>query len=439
MKVTVIGTGYVGLVIGACLAETGNDVICADVDSGKIDGLRRNRLPIHEPGLEPLVARNQRDGRLEFTTDVGAAIERSDVIFIAVGTPSDEDGSADLQHVLEVARAIGQHMNRSKVIVTKSTVPVGTAERVRAEIAKHTTTAFHICANPEFLKEGAAVEDFMKPDRVVVGVDSEDAAEIVGQLYAPFVRTGNPIIFMDLPSAEVTKYAANAMLATRISFMNQIAQLCDMVGADVTLVRKGIGTDRRIGPAFLFPGPGYGGSCFPKDVKALIRTGQDRGMPLDILQAVAAANERQKRVLFEKLARRLGDGLRDATVAVWGLAFKAETDDVRESPALVLVEQLLAAGAGVRVHDPAAMASARQHLGDRVTYAKSVYDAVDGASALAIVTEWLEYRNPDFERIKRALLRPLIVDGRNLYDPQRMARLGFIYESIGRPVACVSS
>ena len=439
MKVTVVGTGYVGLVIGACLAETGNDVICADVDSGKIDGLRQNRLPIHEPGLEPLVARNQRDGRLEFTTDVGTAIERSDVIFIAVGTPPDEDGSADLQHVLEVARAIGQHMNRSKVIVTKSTVPVGTAERVRAEIAKHTTTAFHICANPEFLKEGAAVEDFMKPDRVVVGVDSEDAAEIVGQLYAPFVRTGNPIIFMDLPSAEVTKYAANAMLATRISFMNQIAQLCDMVGADVTLVRKGIGTDRRIGPAFLFPGPGYGGSCFPKDVKALIRTGQDRGVPLDILQAVDAANERQKRVLFEKLARRLGDGLRDATVAVWGLAFKAETDDVRESPALVLVEQLLAAGARVRVHDPAALASARRRLGDRVTYAKNAYDAVDGAAALAIVTEWLEYRNPDFERIKRALTRPLIVDGRNLYDPQRMARLGFIYESIGRPVACVSS
>ena len=439
MKVTVVGTGYVGLVIGACLAETGNDVICADVDSGKIDGLRQNRLPIHEPGLEPLVARNQRDGRLEFTTDVGAAIERSDVIFIAVGTPPDEDGSADLQHVLEVARAIGQHMNRSKLIVTKSTVPVGTAERVRAEIAKHTTTAFHICANPEFLKEGAAVEDFMKPDRVVVGVDSEDAAEIVGQLYAPFVRTGNPIIFMDLPSAEVTKYAANAMLATRISFMNQIAQLCDMVGADVTLVRKGIGTDRRIGPAFLFPGPGYGGSCFPKDVKALIRTGQDRGVPLDILQAVEAANERQKRVLFEKLARRLGDGLRDATVAVWGLAFKAETDDVRESPALVLVEQLLAAGARVRVHDPAALASARRCLGDRVTYAKHAYDAVDGAAALAIVTEWLEYRNPDFERIKRALTRPLIVDGRNLYDPQRMARLGFIYESIGRPVACVSS
>src|SRR5439155_1697085 len=290
------------------------------------------------------------------------------------------------------------------------------------EIAKHTSTAFHICANPEFLKEGAAVEDFMKPDRVIVGVDSAEAADVMSQLYAPFVRTGNPIIFMDLPSAEMTKYAANAMLATRISFMNQIALLCDAVGADVTLVRKGIGTDRRIGPAFLFPGPGYGGSCFPKDVKALIHTAETRSVSFHILQAVEAANERQKRVLFEKLARRLGEGLRGATVAVWGLAFKAETDDVRESPALVLVEQLLAAGARVRVHDPAALASARRHLGDRVTYATSVYDAVDGAAALAIVTEWLEYRNPDFERIKRALTRPVIVDGRHLYDPQRMAR-----------------
>ncbi len=424
---------------GACLAETGNDVVCADVDSTKIASLRQNRLPIHEPGLEPLIVRNQRDGRLEFTTEVGAAIERSDVIFIAVGTPPGEDGSADLQHVLDVARTIGRHMDRPKLVVTKSTVPVGTAERVRVEIAKHTTTAFHICANPEFLKEGAAVEDFMKPDRVIVGVDSAEASDVMAQLYAPFVRTGNPIIFMDLSSAEMTKYAANAMLATRISFMNQIALLCDAVGADVTLVRKGIGTDRRIGPAFLFPGPGYGGSCFPKDVKALIRTGEDRTVPLHILKAVEAANERQKRVLFEKVARRLGDGLRGATVAVWGLAFKAETDDVRESPALVLVEQLLGAGARVRVHDPAALTSARRHLGDRVTYAKNVYDAVDGAAALVIVTEWLEYRNPDFERIKRALTRPLIVDGRNLYDPQRMARLGFVYESIGRPVACVSS
>jgi UDPglucose 6-dehydrogenase len=439
VKIAVLGTGYVGLVAGACLAETGNDVVCVDVDATKIESLRQNRLPIHEPGLEPLVVRNQRDGRLEFTTEVGAAVERSDVIFIAVGTPQGEDGSADLQHVLGVARTIGQHMDRPKLVVTKSTVPVGTAERVRAEIAKHTTTTFHICANPEFLKEGAAVEDFMKPDRVIIGVDSAEASDVMAQLYAPFVRTGNPIIFMDLSSAEMTKYAANAMLATRISFMNQIALLCDAVGADVTLVRKGIGSDRRIGPAFLFPGPGYGGSCFPKDVHALIRTGEDRDVPLRILQAVEAANERQKRVLFEKLARRLGDGLRGAAVAVWGLAFKAETDDVRESPALVLVEQLLAAGARVRVHDPAALASARRQLGDRVTYAKSVYDAVEGAAALAIVTEWLEYRNPDFERIKRALSRPLIVDGRNLYDPQRMARLGFVYESIGRPVACASS
>ncbi len=439
MKVAVVGTGYVGLVAGACLAETGNDVICADLDAAKIDSLRQNRLPIHEPGLEPLVVRNQRDGRLQFTTDVGAAIERSDVIFIAVGTPPEEDGSADLQHVLEVARTIGRHMNRSKLVVTKSTVPVGTAQRVRAEIAKHTTTAFQVCANPEFLKEGAAVEDFMKPDRVVVGVDSPEAADVIGQLYAPFVRTGNPIIFMDLPSAEMTKYAANAMLATRISFMNQIARLCDAVGADVTLVRKGIGSDRRIGPAFLFPGPGYGGSCFPKDVKALMRTGQDKGVPLDVLVAVEAANERQKRVLFDKLEHRLGAALSGATVAVWGLAFKAETDDVRESPALVLVEQLLAAGARVRAHDPAAIASARRHLGERVTYAANAYDAVEGAAALAIVTEWLEYRNPDFERIKQALSRRLIVDGRNLYDPQRMARLGFIYESIGRPAACASS
>lgn len=439
MKVTVVGTGYVGLVIGACLAETGNDVICADVDAAKIEGLGLNRLPIHEPGLEPLVVRNQRDGRLRFTTDVGAAVEHSDVIFIAVGTPPDEDGSADLQHVLDVARTIGRHMNRPKLVITKSTVPVGTAERVRAEVAKHTETAFHICANPEFLKEGAAVEDFMKPDRVVVGVDSTEAAEVVGQLYAPFVRTGNPIIFMDLPSAEMTKYAANAMLATRISFMNQIARLCDAVGADVTLVRKGIGTDRRIGPAFLFPGPGYGGSCFPKDVKALIRIGEERGVPLGILQAVEAANERQKRVLFDKLERHFAGRLRGATVAVWGLAFKAETDDVRESPSLLLVEQLLAAGARVRVHDPAALASARRHLGNRVAYAANAYDALEGAAALAIVTEWLEYRNPDFERIRGALSQPVIVDGRNLYDPQRMARLGFTYESIGRPVACASS
>jgi UDPglucose 6-dehydrogenase len=439
VKVAVIGTGYVGLVVGACLAETGNDVVCADVDAEKIAGLRAGRLPIYEPGLEPLVTRNQREGRLAFTTDVGAAVERSDIVFIAVGTPPDEDGSADLQHVLEAARTIGRHMNRPKIVITKSTVPVGTAERVRAEIARHTATPFHICSNPEFLKEGAAVEDFMKPDRVVVGVDSPEAAQVLGELYAPFVRTGNPIMFMDIPSAEMTKYAANAMLATRISFMNELARLCEAVGADVTLVRKGIGSDRRIGPAFLFPGPGYGGSCFPKDVRALVKTGEAAGVPLQILQAVEAANERQKRVLFDKLARHLAGRLPGATVAVWGLAFKAETDDVRESPALALVGQLLAAGAEVRVHDPAAMPAARRHLGDRVCYAAHAYEALEGAAALAIVTEWLEYRNPDFERMKALLAQPLIVDGRNLYDPARLARLGFTYDSIGRAPICGSS
>jgi len=439
VKVAVVGTGYVGLVVGACLAETGNDVMCADVDAAKIEGLRSGRMPIYEPGLEPLVTRNGREGRLQFTTDVGAAVERSDVVFIAVGTPPDEDGSADLRHVLDVARTIGRHMNQPKVVITKSTVPVGTAARVREEIRRHTRTAFDVCSNPEFLKEGAAVEDFMKPDRVVVGVDSDRAARVLEELYAPFVRTGNPLIFMDIASAEMTKYAANAMLATRISFMNQIARLCERVGADVTLVRKGIGTDRRIGSAFLFPGPGYGGSCFPKDVKALIRTGDEQGVPLDVLQAVEAANERQKRVLFEKLARHFDDRLRGATVAVWGLAFKAETDDVRDSPALVLVEELLRAGARVQVHDPAAVETARRHLGDRVTYAAHAYDALAGAAALAVVTEWLEYRNPDFDRIKQLLARPLIVDGRNLYDPERLARLGFTYDSIGRRLACASS
>jgi UDPglucose 6-dehydrogenase len=439
MNVAVIGTGYVGLVVGACLAETGNDVICADVDEGKIAGLKQNRLPIYEPGLEPLVTRNQRSGRLQFTTDVSGGIERSAIVFIAVGTPPDEDGSADLQHVLDVARTIGQHMNGPKIVVTKSTVPVGTAELVRAEVAKHTDVPFRVCANPEFLKEGAAVEDFMKPDRVVVGVDSPETAQVIGELYGPFVRTGNPIIFMDIPSAEMTKYAANAMLATRISFMNQVARLCETVGADITQVRKGIGTDRRIGSGFLFPGPGYGGSCFPKDVKALIRTAEHKGVSLDVLKAVEVANEQQKRVLFDKLERHFAGELAGETIAVWGLAFKAETDDVRASPALVLVDALLAAGARVRVHDPAALETARRYLGDRVTYAPQAYDALQGAAALAIVTEWLEYRNPDFAKIKQMLKRPLIVDGRNLYDPSRLARLGFTYDSIGRRPACASS
>lgn len=438
MRVAVIGTGYVGLVVGACLAETGNDVICADVDKAKIGALKQNKIPIYEPGLEPMVVRNQREGRLTFTTDVPQAVERSEVVFIAVGTPPDEDGSADLQHVLDVARTIGEHMNEPKVVVTKSTVPVGTADKVRAEVARHTRTPFRVCSNPEFLKEGAAVEDFMKPDRVVVGVDSDEAARVIEELYAPFVRTGNPLIVMDIASAEMTKYAANAMLATRISFMNQIARLCEAVGADVTLVRRGIGSDRRIGPAFLFPGPGYGGSCFPKDVKALMRTSAERGVDLDILKAVESANETQKQILYAKLSRHLGD-LNQRTIAVWGLAFKAETDDVRESPSLVLIEALLCAGAKVQVHDPAAMKTAAHQLGNRVKYANHAYDALGGADALAIVTEWLEYRNPDFTRIKNLLNRPLIVDGRNLYDPVKLGRLGFTYDSIGRQLGCASS
>ncbi|HEY6060254.1 MAG TPA: UDP-glucose/GDP-mannose dehydrogenase family protein [Gemmatimonadales bacterium] len=439
MKLCVVGTGYVGLVVGACFAETGNDVLCADVDAKKIAGLKENRLPIYEPGLEPLVVRNQRDGRLQFTTDVAAAIEASDVVFIAVGTPPDEDGSADLQHVLAVARTIGQHMNRPKVVATKSTVPVGTAELVRAEIAKHTKTGFHVCSNPEFLKEGAAVDDFMKPDRVIVGADHPESRRTFEELYSPFVRTGNPLIFMDIPSAEMTKYAANAMLATRITFMNQVAQLCEAVGADVQLVRKGIGSDHRIGPAFLFPGPGYGGSCFPKDVKALVRTADGKGVTLGVLEAVEDGNERQKRVLYEKLARHFDGALKGRTIGVWGLAFKAETDDVRESPALVLVDALLAAGSTVQAHDPAAIETARHVLGDRVRYVEHAYDAVAGADALVIVTEWREYRNPDFARLKQALKRPLIVDGRNLYEGTRLAELGFTYDCIGRPLVCASS
>jgi UDPglucose 6-dehydrogenase len=435
MRVTVIGSGYVGLVAGACLAETGNDVVCADVDARKIARLAANEIPIYEPGLEPLVRRNQEEGRLRFTTDLSAAVQHGRVIFIAVGTPPGEDGSADLQHVLSVARTIGEQMTEPKVVVTKSTVPVGTAERVRAEIRGQTRTPFHVCSNPEFLKEGAAIEDFMKPDRVVLGVDSDEAREVMAELYAPFVRTGNPMLFMDIPSAEVTKYAANAMLASRISFMNQMADLCERVGADVAMVRKGIGSDRRIGSAFLFPGPGYGGSCFPKDVKALIATARARGMEPTLLEAVEEVNERQKRRLGAKLLGRLGPSLRGRQVAVWGLSFKAETDDMRESPAIPLVDAILAAGGAVRAHDPKALEVARELYGDRLYYARDPYDALAGADALTIVTEWLVYRNPDFDRMRSLLAQPLVFDGRNLYDPDRMTRLGFEYHGIGRRTA----
>jgi len=431
MRVTIIGSGYVGLVAGACLAETGNDVVCADVDAGKIERLRRNEIPIYEPGLEPMVARNQAEGRLVFTTDVGAAVRHGQVVFIAVGTPPGEDGSADLRHVLAVAKTIGQNLNEPKVVVTKSTVPVGTAEEVRRAIRNETAGTFFMASNPEFLKEGAAIDDFMKPDRVVVGVDSPEARELLEQLYSPFLRTGNPVLFMDIPSAEVTKYAANAMLATRISFMNQVALLCEHVGADVGAVRKGIGTDRRIGQAFLFPGPGYGGSCFPKDVKALIRTARSLGMPADLWESVEAVNERQKLVLLDKLVRALGD-LAGRRIAVWGLAFKPETDDMRESPSISLIEGVLAAGGTVVAHDPKAVESARAIFGDRIRYARDPYEAVEGADALVIVTEWLVYRNPDLERIRAGLRSPVVVDGRNLFDPARMLQAGFGYVSLGR-------
>jgi UDPglucose 6-dehydrogenase len=433
MHVAVIGSGYVGLVAGACLAETGNDVTCVDVDAEKIARLQRNEIPIYEPGLEPMVKRNQDEGRLTFTTDLGAAVRSSRVIFIAVGTPPGEDGSADLKHVLAVAHAVGRNMNEPKIVVTKSTVPVGTAEKVRAAVRSETNSPFSVCSNPEFLKEGAAIEDFMKPDRVVIGVDNDEAKEVRGELYAPFTRQGgNRILFMDIASAEVTKYAANAMLATRISFMNQMALFCELVGADVNHVRLGIGSDQRIGRAFLYPGPGYGGSCFPKDVKALIRTSDDLGLSLDVLKAVEQVNECQKQIVLQKTLRYLGQDLTGKSIGMWGLAFKAETDDMRESPAIPVIEGLLAAGARVQTHDPKATDSARLIFGDRLMYAADPYSAAHGVDALLVMTEWLVYRNPDFDRVRKLVRRPLLIDGRNLYDPDRMAALGFDYHGIGR-------
>ncbi|HSJ14688.1 MAG TPA: UDP-glucose/GDP-mannose dehydrogenase family protein [Longimicrobiales bacterium] len=437
MRVAVIGSGYVGLVAGAGFAETGNDVICADIDAGKIAGLGRGEIPIFEPGLDELVTRNLKDERLRFSTDVAWAVRESEVIFIAVGTPEGEDGSADLQHVLAVADIIGQSMNGEKVVITKSTVPVGTAEKVRAAIAAQTSHRVHICSNPEFLKEGAAVDDFMKPDRVVVGVESEHAKEVLSELYAPFVRTGKPILFMDVPSAEITKYAANAMLATRISFMNMIARLCDAVGADVALVRQGIGSDERIGSSFLFAGAGYGGSCFPKDVKALRRTMRELDLDPGILDAVDTVNERQKRLLAERVRDYFADRLEGRSFAIWGLSFKPDTDDLREAPALVLIDALLGAGASVRAHDPEAIGNAERHYGarhgDRLRFHEHNYDALEGADALVIVTEWRQYRVPDFARMKALLREPVIFDGRNLFDPARMESLGFDYISVGRP------
>lgn len=431
MKLAVVGSGYVGLVAGACLAETGNDVVCVDKDESKIRMLRRGQIPIFEPGLEELVRRNRAEKRLTFTTQLARAVRSSSVIFIAVGTPQDEDGSADLQHVLGVARDIAKAMNGYKVVVNKSTVPVGTAEKVREIIRRETTHPFSVVSNPEFLKQGAAVDDFLKPDRVVIGAEDEKAAEVMRQLYAPFTRTGAPIMVMDCPSAELGKYAANALLATKISFMNEIANVCEVFGADVDHVRKAIGSDRRIGPSFLFPGIGYGGSCFPKDVKAIVKFTADKGYDFKILKAVEDVNDRQKSVLADKMEKHFGS-LKGKTIAVWGLAFKPRTDDMREAPAIVLIERLLSAGANVQAFDPAAMPVAKKIFGNRVTLASQSYKALAGADALALLTEWNEFREPDFARMRKLMKSPVLFDGRNIYTRDVMRTHGFTYYAIGR-------
>jgi UDPglucose 6-dehydrogenase len=440
MKVTVVGTGYVGLVTGACLSEMGNHVMCLDLDERKIRILNEGGIPIHEPGLDVIVKRNVAAGRLQFTTDVAAAVAHGTIQFIGVGTPPDEDGSADLQYVLAAATSIGRLMTDYKVIVDKSTVPVGTADKVRAAVKAALDarglgdTGFAVVSNPEFLKEGAAVEDCMRPDRIVIGADDERAVLLMRSLYTPFMRNHDRMQVMDLKSAEFTKYAANAMLATRISFMNELALLAERVGADIEAVRKGIGTDPRIGTHFLYPGTGYGGSCFPKDVKALIHTGRENGMDLTILQAVEDVNERQKQVLVNKIVARFGEDLSGRSFAMWGLAFKPNTDDMREAPSRVIAEALTARGASIRAYDPVAMPEAARVMEDlpRVSFVSNQAEALPGADALVIVTEWKEFRNPDFDAIKAALKQPLIFDGRNLYDPKLMAMLGIDYQAIGR-------
>jgi len=433
MKIAVVGTGYVGLVLGACLAENGNSVICVDKDEAKIATLRSGKMPIYEPGLEELVRRNEQEERLSFTTELPAAVQASEIVFIAVGTPQGEDGSADLSHVLAVAREVGRAMNKYTVVVDKSTVPVGTAGKVHEAIAESTTQPFSVVSNPEFLKQGAAIEDFMKPDRVVIGTESGDrrAAAVMTELYAPFTRTGAPILMMDTASAELCKYAANAILATRISFMNEVANVCELVGADVDQVRKAIGADHRIGTSFLFPGVGYGGSCFPKDVKALLKSAQDRSYDFKILRAVEAVNNAQKERLVEKIQDHFKE-LRGRTIALWGLAFKPRTDDMREAPAIPIIERLLELGARVRAYDPAAAPVAARLFDGRIALCDKSYDALAGADALAIVTEWNEFREPDFGKMRSLLREPVVFDGRNIYSPEHMRTLGFQYFSIGR-------
>ena len=437
MKIAIVGTGYVGLVTGTCFAEIGVDVICVDTNSEKIAALEKGVVPIYENGLEEMVHRNVKAGRLRFTTSLESCLNEVDAVFSAVGTPPDEDGSADLSYVLEVARTIGRNMRKYVLVVTKSTVPVGTAKKVRAAIQQEldkrgVDIEFDVASNPEFLKEGNAINDFMSPDRVVVGVESDRAQKIMSKLYKPFLLNNFRIIFMDIPSAEMTKYAANSMLATRISFMNDIANLCELVGADVNMVRSGIGSDTRIGRKFLYPGIGYGGSCFPKDVKALIKTAEQNGYSMRVLQAVEEVNESQKGVMFKKLQKHFGNDLKGKTIALWGLAFKPETDDMREAPALVLIDKLLEAGCHVRAYDPVAMDECRRRVGDRICYATDMYDAALDADALILVTEWKEFRLPSWAVIKKAMKQPLVLDGRNIYDKKDMDEQGFVYHCIGK-------
>ena len=437
MKIAIVGTGYVGLVSGTCFAEIGVDVTCVDTNSEKIESLQKGVIPIYENGLEEMVLRNMKAKRLKFTTSLESCLDDVEVIFSAVGTPPDEDGSADLKYVLEVARTIGRNMKQYKLVVTKSTVPVGTAPKVRAVIQEELDKRgvkidFDVASNPEFLKEGNAISDFMSPDRVVVGVESARAEKLMSKLYKPFLLNNFRVIFMDIPSAEMTKYAANSMLATRISFMNDIANLCELVGADVNMVRSGIGSDTRIGRKFLYPGIGYGGSCFPKDVKALIKTAELNGYPMQVLRAVEEVNELQKSVLFDKLVKQFNDNLKDKTIALWGLAFKPETDDMREAPALVLIDKLLKAGCQIRAYDPAAMQECKRRIGDSVYYACDMYDAVLDADALMLVTEWKEFRLPSWAVIRKTMAQQIVLDGRNIYDKKEMEELGFVYSCIGK-------
>lgn len=439
MKIAIVGTGYVGLVTGTCFAEIGTDVTCIDIDQRKIENLKQGIIPIFEPGLDELVAKNVREGRLHFSTSLAESMEGVSLIFSAVGTPPDEDGSADLSYVLDVARTVGQNLDHYVVLVTKSTVPVGTAQKVKAVIREEldkrgVDIPFDVASNPEFLKEGAALKDFMAPDRVVVGVESEQARKLLEKLYKPFMLNGYRLLFMDIASAEMTKYAANAMLATRISFMNDIANLCERVGADVDQVRKGIGSDPRIGNKFLYPGCGYGGSCFPKDIKALSRIGRQAGYPMQIIDAVEAVNEQQKGIVFRKLSEAFDGNLQGKTIAIWGLAFKPETDDMREAPSLVVIEQLLEAGATVRAFDPVAMDEARRRLGDRITYCTNKMDAATGADAVALMTEWKQFRLPEWDKVKGVMRGNVVVDGRNIYDAEELKQLGMLYSRIGRGI-----